>query len=517
MKITRTHMLFLFTALLLVVFAGLTRLQWISSVHFHTIVEVVATLLAAQVGILSLLRFYSKKNNTFLFIGTGFIGTAFLDGYHAVVTSEYFHSEMPSAPDSLIVWSWNASRLYLSVLLLISWWAWKREKRMGENGQFNELTVYVITFSLMLISFFFFAFVPLPPVYYPNFIVGRPEELIIGIVFIITLIGYWNKSEWKTDWFEYFVLLSLVLGTMCQLVVMPFSYTLFDPMFDIAHFLKKLSYIMVLTGLLVSIYQLFVKEQQYTLILKQNRDVLLKEIESRKIVEDSLTKSKQEIEDFSYSISHDLRAPIRHMNSYLQLLHSRIYESIDDKSQHYLTMAIEASDKMSKLIDKLLKFFRLGRLTCQKKWVDLNETVSEVLSGFQSELSKNNCKVDCNSLPDVYADQNMIWLVLTNLIDNAIKFSSKQENSMVTVGYCGDDPEYETLFVRDNGVGFDMNHSKNLFQMFHRLHTKDEFEGIGSGLANVKRIVSLHGGRCWAESKRNKGTTIYFTIPKTRR
>ncbi len=268
--------------------------NWQGSTELHTIMEVIATLLAFIVGILALLRFYTKENNTFLFIGSGFIGTGLLDGYHAVVTSTFFIHYFPSVPSHLIPWSWIASRLFLSVLMLISWWAWKREGRLGEKGIISERLVFAGVGALTLISFLFFAFAPLPRAYYPELFFGRPEEFVPALFFLLALIGYLRKGWWKNSAFEHWLVLSLIVGFMGQAMFMSFSYHLFDFEFDAAHLLKKVSYICVLIGLLTNFYYLFRKSEKQTAELKQ-------EISERKKSETALKKTKERFEDIARS------------------------------------------------------------------------------------------------------------------------------------------------------------------------------------------------------------------------
>ena len=215
-----------------------------------------STLLALIVEVI-LVRFYGKKNNTFLFIGTGFLGASFLDGYHAVVTSAFFKPFMPSDLPALIPWSWVASRQFLSILLFFGFLAWLREQRLGDKGRFSEGTVYLFSGIFTLASFLFFAFAPLPRAYYPELVFHRPEEFLPALFFLLALIGYLRKGLWREDAFEHWLVLSLIVGVVGQTVFMSFSGTLFDFEFDAAHTLKKVSYVCVLTGLMISMYSLF--------------------------------------------------------------------------------------------------------------------------------------------------------------------------------------------------------------------------------------------------------------------
>ncbi len=222
-------------------FTAFRGIEWRGSVDLHTHMELAATLLAATVGVMALVRFYSKKDNTFLLIGTGFLGTAFLDGYHAVVTSELFRPYMPSDLPSLIPWSWVASRQFLSILIFLSWFVWLREKRLGSAAGVSEKTVYLGVTVFTLVSFLFFSFAPLPLGYYPELFFHRPEEFGPALFFLLALIGYLKKGLWRDDFFEHWLVLSLIVGFIGQAVFMSNSGQLFDYEFDAAHLLKKAS------------------------------------------------------------------------------------------------------------------------------------------------------------------------------------------------------------------------------------------------------------------------------------
>ena len=262
---------------------------WHGSGQLHTLMEVAATLLALIVGAMALVRFYSKKNNTFLFIGAGFLGTAFLDGYHAVVTSSSFKPLMPSDLPALIPWSWVASRQFLSVFLFLSWLAWWRELQLHKKGQVSEKTVYLFAGLFTFLSFLFFAFAPLPRAYYPEFIFHRPEEFLPALFFLAALIGYLHKGDWQYDIFEHWLVISLIIGLISQAVFMSFSGGLFDFEFDAAHLLKKVSYICVLTGLLGSMYSAFRQETKHSKAMakaKNSAEIALAELASHKLAMD---------------------------------------------------------------------------------------------------------------------------------------------------------------------------------------------------------------------------------------
>lgn len=235
---------------------------WGGTKQIHTLMESAATLLALFIAILALIRYHTKKNNTFLLIGTGFMGTALLDGYHAIVSSNFFDIYFPSPSSSLIPWSWNASRIFLSVLIFLSWWYWKAEQKYGERAKLTEHKVYILIGSMTFITFLIFAFIPLPRAYYPELFFGRPQEFIAGIILLFALVGYLKKGTWFYNPFEKGLVYSLITGFMCQIMYMSFSVKNFDAMSDSAHLLKIISYLFVLIGILVNMYNLFKRAEE---------------------------------------------------------------------------------------------------------------------------------------------------------------------------------------------------------------------------------------------------------------
>lgn len=289
----RIVMYVLITVTLILLSFYLSKIEWVGSKEIHTIMELVSTILAFTVGVAALTSFYSKKDSTILFIGAGFLGTAFLDGYHTIVTSVFFDQYFPSPPPSLIPWSWIASRLFLSVMMYVSLWAWNRETKFGEERSIQEKYVYIFATVSTIASFLFFAFVPLPRAYYGELIFPRPEEFVPALFFVLALIGYLKKGMWKENPFEHCIVISLIIGSLGQLIFMSFSKVLFDTMFDAAHILKIGSYIGVEIGLLINMYYLFNKAEQNATELRLSNAELDIEIKERKLAEKALLDSKE--------------------------------------------------------------------------------------------------------------------------------------------------------------------------------------------------------------------------------
>ena len=229
-----------------------------------------------------------------------------------------------------------------------------------------------------------------------------------------------------------------------------------------------------------------------------------------------LEATNKELELFAYSVSHDLRAPLRHTLGYAELLQRQASSSLDDKSRRYMTMIIESAKRMGNLIDDLLGFSRIGRAETKASAVDLEQLVREVVGELGQETKDREIAWKIGPLPVCYGDPSMLKVVLVNLLSNAVKFTRIRARAEIEIG-CLDGPEGQAeLFVKDNGAGFDMQYVDKLFGVFQRLHLAEEFEGTGIGLATVQRIIHRHGGEVRAEGAVDQGATFYFSLPKSK-
>jgi PAS domain S-box-containing protein len=226
----------------------------------------------------------------------------------------------------------------------------------------------------------------------------------------------------------------------------------------------------------------------------------------------ALASLNQELEAFSYSVSHDLRAPLRHIHGYVEMLRGITEGQLSDKAMHYLRTITDASVEMGELIDDLLAFSRIGRSEMKGTSVQLGGLVRDVIRGLEMAIGGRSVVWQIAPLPEVVGDTSLLKQVFINLIDNALKYSRTRDPATIEIGCAGEEAGRVILFVRDNGVGFDMQYVDKLFGVFQRLHRPEEFEGTGIGLATVRRIIGRHGGRVWAEGALDEGATLYFTL-----
>ncbi|MGB5080681.1 MAG: ATP-binding protein [Burkholderiales bacterium] len=226
-----------------------------------------------------------------------------------------------------------------------------------------------------------------------------------------------------------------------------------------------------------------------------------------------LEAANQELESFSYSVSHDLRGPLRAIDGFSGIVLRDHAAALPAEGQRYIGLVREGVQQMTRLIDDLLTFAKTTRQPVAKQTVSLKELVHQCLQDFQGEIAEREAEVTVGNLPDCRADPALLKQVLINLLGNALKYTRKQPRAKIEVGIDAEGGE-QAIYVRDNGVGFDMKHVGRLFGVFQRLHRTEDFEGTGVGLAIVQRVVLRHGGRVWAEAEPGKGATFYFTLGK---
>lgn len=252
--------------------------------------------------------------------------------------------------------------------------------------------------------------------------------------------------------------------------------------------------------------------EERTAELKAAQDELKKrnlELLRRTVQLESLN---HELEAFSYSVSHDLRAPARRIDGFLTLALEHHGPKLDDEARNFLDRALRSAREMGVLIENLLAFFRMGRAAMQETDFDTNLMVGEIVSDIKNDCPDRTIEWNIRPLPQIHGDPNLLKQVWVNLISNAVKYTRPRVPAKIEIG-CLQKPSENQFYVKDNGVGFDMKYSSKLFGVFQRLHRVDEFEGTGVGLANVRQIISKHGGKVWAEAKPGEGATFYFTLP----
>src|SRR5271157_766859 len=316
--------------------------------------------------------------------------------------------------------------------------------------------------------------------------------------------------------------LAVVLSTAC------FDYFFVEPLYSFEVSSEDLPYFFLFAASAAIIAWFVTVRRRIESDLRDTRDHLQAEVEQRKRREDEIRKlnqelakrageletSNKELESFTYSVSHDLRAPLRHVVGYSEMLQRQASSLLDEKSQRFIRTILDSAKKMGNLIDDLLAFSKIGRSETRKTEVDLEQLVKEVVAEIGQDTKSRDIAWKIGALPVCKGDRSMLRLVVVNLVSNAVKFTSMRTQAEIEIGCVNRNKKEVEVFVRDNGAGFDMQYANKLFGVFQRLHLPEQFEGTGIGLATVQRIVHRHGGEVRAEGVVDQGATFYFSLPK---
>lgn len=238
---------------------------------------------------------------------------------------------------------------------------------------------------------------------------------------------------------------------------------------------------------------------------------LEKEIQERKLAQEQLVAANHELEAFTYSVAHDLRAPLRQIDGFSNILVQQYGPQLDSNASRFLNLVWDGARKMGQLVDDLLNLGRIGRQELARKPTDLNSLLQSVLQDLQPEIEGRRIDWHIGPLPTLECDPGLMRVVFVNLLSNAVKYTRRRECAVIEAGQAAQDGELR-VFVRDNGAGFDQKYAHKLFGVFQRLHRAEDFEGTGVGLATVQRIIHKHGGRIWAEAKVDEGAAFFFTL-----
>lgn len=488
---------------------------WHSDDRLHTLLSVLATSLALAAGVAALMRFYSRqdssrRDNGLLFVGAAFIGTALLEGYHAVVTSLPFANAFPSDAESMMSWSGVFAQMFLSMFLFLSWVFWRRGTRGssgflgGPKGTYTAVAV-ATTVGVALLSL-----VSLPQVYFPEFWIHRPVELVPAALFLLALVVYLRAGYWRHLTFVHWLVLSLIIGFMAQSLFMSQHRDTFDVMFDAAHILVVLSYAFVLLGLLISTFKVFQQAEtnvvdlaRQTVELEEARDVALEAVETRS--------------RFLTNVSHELRTP---MNAILGMTDLALSTNLTIEQREYLDTTRTSAEALITIINDLLD---LSKIEAEKLELDsvpfsLRDTVGDTVRALSISATQDGVRVVwdiADSVPDtLVGDPGRLRQVLVNLIGNAIKFTRDgQIRVSVDLDSLWDDHAVIRFNVQDTGIGIPPEKLGYIFEAFAQADesTTRRFGGTGLGLTISRQIVSLMDGRMWVESTLGEGSTFHFT------
>jgi signal transduction histidine kinase len=458
--------------------------EGVSSPDLHKIAEALATATALFIGSLALVRFYSKKNNAFLFLGTGFLATAVLDGYHAVASDD--------------LWGWVASRTLLGLYFCLNWLGWRRERLLGPAGRISERTIYLMT-GILTASTIIALEGWSAPLHQPGAVIAIPLEIVPAGLFSLALLGYLVKAHWKDNAFDHWLVVSLVLGLAADGLFMAFSARLYDGPFDGAHAVKLASYLSVAVGLLISVYRTFRRAEEST-------DGLMREMVRRERGEEDLRKAKEAAEaatqaksEFLARMSHELRTPLNSIIGFANILRKNKHGRLDDSEIDFLDRVRDAGLQLLSLINDVLDLSKVeaGKMEAHLQPISMEDLVMETVEQFRGQTAERELVLETRIPPHVapfVTDYGKLRQILTNLIGNAIKFTP---SGSVTVAVEADPATGQPLRIDviDTGIGIPPDERDTVFEAFHQADsgTARLYGGTGLGLTISRSLCDLLG------------------------
>ncbi len=473
----------------------------------HLLIEWTAFCVASVTAILALLQFRIRQDMATAVIGIALFCAGALDALRILAALGVV--EKVQDPAEFLPFSWVVTRMYNALLLVVGvgLFLTKRVTRGKGDIAFSLLMCIVFLVLAYTIIHIMASSDRLPETAITGTWATRPYDLAPLVLYLIAgVIIFPRFHRQEPTIFSHALILTAIPAIAAQLHMALGSREVFDGHFNIAHFLKLVTYIVPLIGLCLE----YMRLQELLDQERQEREQAEKDLAERA---EELARSNADLERFAYVASHDLQEPLRMVSSYVQLLERRYSEQLDDRAQEFIGFAVEGVGRMQQLIHGLLTYSRLDSIQSDYEAVDLNQVYETLQANFATAIAENDVTLTRDELPTVSGDPMLLTQVFQNLVGNGIKFRT-DDPPCVHIGVVEQEDMWR-MSVTDNGIGINPEYAEKIFVVFQRLHSREHYQGTGIGLSICKKIVELHGGRIWVEpTSEGSGSQFLFTIPK---
>jgi signal transduction histidine kinase len=510
----------------LLFYPGVNTSSWRSSSDVHAFFEFASSLLAITAGTMVLLHFFTTGRWFFLIISIGFVQIGAEEFVHAIFSFNRIWSEIPPTFKLAISTTWLTGHFILLASFFTALVFGEREivsAKKGLNAVVCNIIGFICSASVALLIF--------NSPFLPHFVLigsitKKLIELSLAFLYFAAFLFYSNiylKQQSRSP-LLWSIVACIIFRVFSHIFIFD-AHAFYDAHWDAAHLMVFLSYFFPIFGVWGETIKLHKSAQMQVIRLAEEMAERKKAEETIKELNKSLEQrvkqrtaeleiANKELEAFSYSVSHDLKAPLRAMAGFANILSEDYAPKLDDNGRRLIGVINDNVKKMEQLIEDLLKLSHMARQALDVVDIDVTTLVQSVCHELKEELIRDRAiEMSVKPLPAARADLTLAKQIFTNLISNAMKFTAHKEKAVIEIGGYDKDGE-RVYYVKDNGAGFDMKYEDKLFGVFQRLHGQDEFSGTGIGLAIVSNAVRRHGGKVWAEGQVDKGATFYFTLPK---